>query len=274
MFRWTSTRWPARPNPIQPQNIRDALLWLRGGFKHAGTYRSPSCRHAMVLPSHLNSVTLNSSEKTTCRQFLSTAQSWTLAAHRRLAALILLLVRGFRLAIRPFRPPACNLKQSKNVVINIIESDKVINSLIMMGNWSGSFCLCAIFYISTYLLRTVETETTRFNVGCHSARTVLAVTWRRLRTIALRYASFLAVVARGRPVRGRSRWDLLCRYLRMVLLTVLWLLRSWRAICLWDMPVLCRARTDALSSLDKFCVVPMVKVTKYRHCFHCHWTYL
>ena len=190
------------------------------GLNMRRQHRSPSCRHTMVLPSHLNSVTRNSSEKTTCRQFLSTAQSWTLAAHRRLAALILLLVRGFHLAIRPCRPPACNLKQSRNVVINIIESDKVINSLIMIGNWSGSFCLCAIFYISTYLLRTVETETTRFNVGCHSARSVLAVTWRRLRTIALRYASFLAIVARGRPVRGRSRWDLLCRYLRMVLLTV------------------------------------------------------
>ena len=113
------------------------------------------------------------------------------------------------------------------------------------GKWSGSFCLCAIFDICIYLLRTVETETTRFSVGYHSARTVLAVTW-RLHMITLRYVSFLAVVARWRPVRGRSSWDLLCWYHQIVLLTVLWLQWSWQAICLWEMPVLCRARTDAL----------------------------
>ena len=256
MFPWTSTRWPARQNPIQPQNVRGALLWLRGWFKHAGAYRSPSWCHTIVLPPHLNSVTQNSSENTTYRQFLSTVQSWTIDAHLRLAALILLLVRGFHLAIRPFRPPACNLKQSKNVVINIIESNNVVNSLIIIGKWTGSFCLCAIFDISTYLPQNVEMETTRFSVGCHSVRTVLAVTWRCLRTISFRYVSFLAVVARGHLVRKRSRWDLLCCYLRMVLLTLLWLQRSWRAICLWDMPVLCRARAGAPFLSTSFALCP------------------
>ena len=186
-----------------------------------GAYRSLSWHHTMVLQSHLKSVMRNLSEKTTWRQYLSTVQSSTVAAHLRLAALILLLVRGFRSATGHSDLLNTTLSKAKNV-INIIESDKVINSLIIIGKWSGSFCHCAMFDISTYLVRTVETETTGFNVGCHSARTVLAVTWRRLLTIALRCASFLAV-----------------------LLTVLRLQRSWRVICLWDMPVLCRSRTNA-----------------------------
>ena len=207
-----------------------------------------------VVPSHLKSAARNSSEKTMCHQFVSRVQSWTLA-------------------IQPFRLPAYNLEDNKNVVINIIERDKVINSLIIIWEWSESFRLCAIFDISTYLLQTEERETTRFSIGCHSARTVVAVTWHHLCMISLRYVSFPAVVTRGRPVCGRSRWDLLCWYFWIVLLNVLWLLQSWRAFCLWDMPVLCRARTDGLFPSKNSALCPWSK-WRHRHSFPYHWRYL
>ena len=85
---------------------------------------------------------------------------------------------------------------------------------------SSLFRLWALSDISAYLTRTVETETTRGNIVCHSIRTVLAVRWHHIRAIALRWVSFLVVVARGRPGRGRPNWNLLCWYLRLVLLTL------------------------------------------------------
>ena len=103
------------------------------------------------------------------------------------------------------------------------------------------FRLCALSDISAYLTRTVETETTRISIGCHSVRTFLVVRWHHIRAIALRQVYFLAVVARGRPGRGRPKWNLLCWYLRVVLLTLLGLCWSYQAICLWDIPQLYRA---------------------------------
>ena len=63
----------------------------------------------------MKNVTRNSSE--------NIVESWNLAAH---LLPILLLVRVFRLAIRPFEPPVYNMKQSKNVAIKVTGSDKVI----------------------------------------------------------------------------------------------------------------------------------------------------
>ena len=54
------------------------------------------------------------------------------------------------------------------------------------------------------------------------------------RPIALRWVSLLGVDARGRPDHGRTWWNLLC--LQVVLLSVLWLLIIWQALCLWDTP--------------------------------------
>ena len=48
------------------------------------------------------------------------------------------------------------------------------------------FRLCALSDISAYLIRTVETETTRIGIGCHFIRTVLVVRWHHIRVIALR----------------------------------------------------------------------------------------
>ena len=51
---------------------------------------------------------------------------------------------------------------------------------------SSLFRLWALSDISAYLTRTVETETTRFNIVCHSIRMVLVVRWHHIRAIALR----------------------------------------------------------------------------------------
>ena len=51
---------------------------------------------------------------------------------------------------------------------------------------SSLFRLCALSDISAYLTRTVETETTRVSIVCHSIRTVLVVRWHQIRAIALR----------------------------------------------------------------------------------------
>ena len=48
------------------------------------------------------------------------------------------------------------------------------------------FRLCTLSDISAYLTRTVETETTRASIVCHSVRTVLVVRWHHIRAIALR----------------------------------------------------------------------------------------
>ena len=49
------------------------------------------------------------------------------------------------------------------------------------------FLLCALSDISACLTRTVETETTRISIGCHSIRMALVVRWHHIRAILGRY---------------------------------------------------------------------------------------
>ena len=65
----TSTSCPLRPCPMQHQNMRISLFRIRIGWLQLGTYRSFSWRRTIILLSHLNSVTWNSSQKMTRRQF-------------------------------------------------------------------------------------------------------------------------------------------------------------------------------------------------------------
>ena len=99
----TSTWCPIRPYPMQPQNIRLSLFWIRMGCMQLGTYRSFSWRQTIILPSHLNSVTRNPYLKMTWRQFPWTIQCRTRPAHLRRLALDRKLIKGFRFAMHPLR---------------------------------------------------------------------------------------------------------------------------------------------------------------------------
>ena len=72
-----------------------------------------------------------------------------------------------------------------------IHSDPLSSGLLQGALFTQILCnslfrLLALSDISAYLTRTVETETTRVSIVCHSIRTVLVVRWHHIRAIALR----------------------------------------------------------------------------------------
>ena len=100
-----------------------------------------------------------------------------------------LVANSFRLVIRSFKPPTCNLRQCKTVVLKVNGRDTVTENLTIGRILVRLFRLCALSDISAYFARTVET--TRVRISCHSVKAVLIVRWHHLHTIILHWPLLL-----------------------------------------------------------------------------------
>ena len=145
MFPWTSTRWPACPNPIQPQRIRDALLWLRSRFKlmrgvpfsflmphSCSTITLEECYAELIRENHMQTNPVQSPVLD------PSCLSWSRSSDPPVG-------QGLLFSNPTIQTTHVQPDTKQNVVINIIEMDKVTNSLTIIGKWRGSFCLCVLF---------------------------------------------------------------------------------------------------------------------------------
>ena len=116
-----------------------------------------------------------------------------------------------------------------------------IKGFIIIRKWSGLLCLCAIFYISTYFLWTGDFTYQRWLPFCKNCPACHM-------TLSPRDSPKVCVVPGRRRQRTSCSWAIKVGHALLLHLdssTLHTLVAAKLMSCLWDVPILCRARTDA-----------------------------